>query len=362
MVVFSGDHRITGTQGLITKPAKRTEGSAYSARIHFGASKDSPVASSAQKTCWKALPTTLVAWLSALGLGGLGVYQHGVNQELSQQNQALVEKLSQTHQEFTNYATSETLKELSGRVDQIRKVVIPTEVVESVLPATATILVKVDGEAYSSGSGVWIPGRDADEILLLTNEHVVDKAKALAEEGIPPTAISYVILQNGSEEEVPATLLHAHKPYDMALLKVEKPPAEAQATALRNLYAEPLKPGEKVFIVGAPASFRDSVTVGVISHTGRFKNGKPLPFIQIDAPVNQGNSGGGLFDNEGRLIGLNNWIYRMPPTITDGLGFAIRGDMLPYYMNQLSRFLEQEQEHPAAIPRPGRKPASSGQE
>ncbi len=194
-----------------------------------------------------------------------------------------------------------------------------TKAVENTGPAVVTVVGTVSGQitffgqmpdSQSSGSGFII----SNDGYILTNNHVVDGARQLT-----------VVLADGSQ--LPAKLVGTDQFADLAVLKVDgKMPAVA---ALGN--SDQLKPGETVIAIGSPlGDFKNSVTAGVISATGRSLdtgNGYSLEnMIQTDAAINQGNSGGPLVNLAGEVIGINTLIVRgsgNTSTVAEGLGFAI---------------------------------------
>jgi 2-alkenal reductase len=193
-----------------------------------------------------------------------------------------------------------------------------TQVVQQVGPAVVTVVGTVPGqmtvwgptgEGQSSGSGVFI----SDQGYVLTNNHVVEGASDLL-----------VILADGSQQnaQVVGTDLYA----DLAVLKADGPvPAVA---SLGN--SDALEPGETVIAIGSPlGDFKNSVTVGVISATGRsIDTGQGYNIenlIQTDAAINQGNSGGPLVNLAGEVIAINTLVVRSSNSgaVAEGLGFAI---------------------------------------
>ena len=194
-----------------------------------------------------------------------------------------------------------------------------TRAVEGVGPAVVTVVGTLSGRAtfwgvtadtQSSGSGIII----SQDGYVLTNNHVVEGASKLS-----------VILADGTS--LPAELTGTDLYADLAVLKVSgKMPAVA---ALGN--SDQLKPGETAIAIGSPlGSFRNTVTVGVISATGRSMdtgNGYQMEnMIQTDAAINQGNSGGPLVNLAGEVIGINTMIVRgngYSSAVAEGLGFSI---------------------------------------
>ncbi|MFN2197466.1 MAG: trypsin-like peptidase domain-containing protein [Anaerolineales bacterium] len=193
-----------------------------------------------------------------------------------------------------------------------------TQAVESTGPAVVTVVGTISQqssffnmptEQQVSGSGVII----SNEGYILTNNHVVEG-----------TTDVHVILADGTQ--LPAEVVGTETFADLAVLKANgKMPAVAQ---LGN--SDTLKPGESVIAIGSPlGDFKNTVTVGVISATGRSidtGNGYQMEdLLQTDAAINQGNSGGPLVNLAGEVVGLNTLIVRGVPgsAVAEGLGFAI---------------------------------------
>jgi len=196
-----------------------------------------------------------------------------------------------------------------------------TRAVEKVSPAVVTVVGTIPGQMTFfgkapdetvSGSGVII----SEQGYIVTNYHVVEGTTDLS-----------VILSNG-EQEI-AKLINADVYADLAVLKAEgKMPSIAVFGD-----SDRLNPGETVIAIGSPlGEFRNTVTVGVVSATGRVLNtGKGYAMedlIQTDAAINPGNSGGPLLDTRGRVIGVNTAIrtdnqlgFGQP--VNSGVGFAV---------------------------------------
>ncbi|PKO10569.1 MAG: 2-alkenal reductase [Chloroflexi bacterium HGW-Chloroflexi-2] len=194
-----------------------------------------------------------------------------------------------------------------------------TSVVQEVEPAVVTVVGTISGRATFfgvtsdqevSGSGVII----SEDGYILSNNHVVEGTKTLS-----------VILNDGTEH--PAELISRDVFADLAVLKIEgKVPGIAKIGNSDNL-----KPGETVIAIGSPlGTFRNSVTVGVISATGRtLDSGEGYAIedlIQTDAAINSGNSGGPLLNLAGEVIGINTLVIRgsnNSSASAEALGFAI---------------------------------------
>lgn len=160
------------------------------------------------------------------------------------------------------------------------------------------------------GSGVIV---SADGYIL-TNQHVVN--------GIPE-----LIVQLSDGQRFNASILNSDKDTDLAVLKV----LASNLAAIEMAPTEQLKVGQPVLAIGNPFAVGQTVTAGIISALGRhgFGLNNYEDFIQTDAAINQGNSGGALVDAEGKLVGINTAIFS-PDTSESfiGIGFAIPVSMI----------------------------------
>lgn len=193
-----------------------------------------------------------------------------------------------------------------------------TQVVERVGPAVVTVVGTTSGQmtffGYSgdqevSGSGFII----TSDGYIITNNHVVEDTQDVR-----------VILSDGSE--LPASVVSTDSFADLAVLKADG--VMPGVAVLGN--SDNLKPGETVIAIGSPlGDFRNSVTVGVVSATGRSldtgNNYQMENLIQTDTAINSGNSGGPLVNLAGEVIGVNSAVVRGSgnSAIAEGLGFAI---------------------------------------
>ncbi len=193
-----------------------------------------------------------------------------------------------------------------------------TQSVQKVGPAVVTVVGKIPGQMTFfgptgdqtvSGSGFFI----SNQGYILTNNHVVEGTKEVS-----------IILSDGTEQK--ATIVGTDLYSDIAVLKTDgSVPAVA---ALGN--SDKLDPGESVIAIGSPlGNFKNTVTVGVVSATGRSidtGNGYQIEdLIQTDAAINHGNSGGPLVNLAGEVIGINTLVVRNSGMgdVAEGLGFAI---------------------------------------
>ncbi|MFN7572730.1 MAG: Do family serine endopeptidase [Betaproteobacteria bacterium] len=160
------------------------------------------------------------------------------------------------------------------------------------------------GEAPVMGKGSgFIVSADG---LILTNAHVVQNAKE-------------VTVKLKDRREFTAKVLGLDTATDVAVLKVE-------ATGLPTVQlgnSSDVQVGDRVLAIGAPYGLEQTATQGIVSAKGRSLPGDTqVPFIQTDAAVNPGNSGGPLFDGTGRVVGINAQIYSQSGGF-QGLAFAI---------------------------------------
>ncbi|NHK29594.1 DegQ family serine endoprotease [Parvularcula flava] len=170
-------------------------------------------------------------------------------------------------------------------------------------------------QAAAEGSGFFVDG----DGHIVTNNHVIDGAETIT-----------IRLNDGSELD--AVLLGTDAATDIAVLKVDAPNNQPFVTFADNVN---LRVGDWVLAVGNPFGLGGTVTSGIVSAIGR-DNGMGVynDFIQIDAPINRGNSGGPTFDLNGRVVGVNNAIYS-PTGGSVGIGFAIPAQTASFVVDQL---------------------------
>ncbi|MBW8858139.1 MAG: trypsin-like peptidase domain-containing protein, partial [Bradyrhizobium sp.] len=132
---------------------------------------------------------------------------------------------------------------------------------------------------------------------------------------------------------VKATVLGTDKPSDLAVLKVDV--RGLQPVAVGD--SDQVRVGDVALAFGNPLGVGQTVTMGIVSAKGRATgsgDGSYEDFIQTDAPINQGNSGGALINARGELIGINSQILT-PSGGNIGIGFAIPSNMAKSVMEQL---------------------------
>jgi serine protease Do len=170
----------------------------------------------------------------------------------------------------------------------------------------------------SLGSGVIV---SADGYIL-TNHHVVDGAQDIR-------------VELTDNRTFPAKLVGSDAPSDLAVLKIDA----SNLPVLPLGDSDKVRVGDVVLAVGNPLGLGQTVTMGIISAKGRstdLSDGSFEDFLQTDAPINQGNSGGALVDTAGELVGINSQILS-PSGGNIGIGFAVPANMAKSVMDQLRK-------------------------
>jgi len=183
------------------------------------------------------------------------------------------------------------------------------------------VLVKVPG---ALGSGFII----REDGYIITNAHVVQGE-------IEVTVTVYKVVDGQFEKKnFDQVRVLAVNPFiDLALIKIDE--EELGEYQLQKVFlgrVEEVEVGQQVFVVGAPQGLERSVTEGIVSLKNRENDGKV--YIQIDAAVNPGNSGGPLFNTRGEVIGVNSW----KRLFSEGLNFAIPVDYVKHFIKNRDAF------------------------
>jgi len=170
----------------------------------------------------------------------------------------------------------------------------------------------------STGSGVII----SEDGYIVTNNHVVDGADEL-------------VVSLNDNTEYSAKVIGTDKNTDLALIKVT-PKGKLPAIVIGN--SDNLKVGEWVLAVGNPFNFTSSVTAGIVSAKARTlgQNGVES-FIQTDAAINMGNSGGALVNTRGELVGINAMLYSNTGSYS-GIGFAIPVSIMNKVVEDIKKY------------------------
>ena len=221
-------------------------------------------------------------------------------------------------------APAQTLADFTGLVGRVR-------------PAVVSVTNELKAEAAADEGGMQTPfgmmpqqhahpveARGSGFIIdpdgvIVTNNHVVKDAKSVS-----------VTLDDGTE--LPAKIIGHDERTDLAVLRVE---AGHKLPYVQLGDSRDVKVGEWVVAMGNPFGLGGTVTAGIVSARGRDIGSGPYDdFLQIDAPINRGNSGGPLFTQDGRVVGVNTAILS-PSGGSIGIGFAIPSDMVKSVVAQL---------------------------
>jgi serine protease Do len=208
--------------------------------------------------------------------------------------------------------------------------------VKHVLPSVVNISVKGKGQGANTGepgeSVSYAPhivdivgsGWIADSTgIIVTNRHVIENAYEIL-----------VTLQDGTVAS--ARLLGKGLNFDLAVLQID---AGRSLPAVKVGNSDEVHVGDRVFAIGNPLGLQGTVTSGIVSALHRDLNGPYDEFIQTDAAINHGNSGGPLFNTRGEVIGINNQIFSDSPTSGSiGLGFAIPSNDVQFLLQQIRRY------------------------
>ncbi len=184
---------------------------------------------------------------------------------------------------------------------------------EQLDPSVVTIQVteyKIQNQQLSASEGLGSGVIISKDGLILTAAHVVESANEVV-----------VKLQN--ETTLKADVLSSSSAGDVALIKLRNPPSNL--IAVKPGDSETTKIGEQILIIGAPLGLEHSLSVGHVSRKMKknmITNGEMAGFIQTDASINHGNSGGPMFNMKGELIGIVSFILSQSGGF-EGLGFAV---------------------------------------
>ena len=173
-------------------------------------------------------------------------------------------------------------------------------------------------KAQSLGSGFIIDKSG----YIITNNHVIDNAEKIM-----------VILYDDTSFE--ATVVGKDPKTDVALLKIN--PKKTKLSAVKFGDSNKLRVGDWVMAIGNPFGFGGTVTAGIVSARGRNLSGSYDDYIQTDASINRGNSGGPLFDMNGNVVGINTAIFSQSGGSV-GIGFAVSSNLAKQVTDQLKQY------------------------
>lgn len=198
-----------------------------------------------------------------------------------------------------------------------------SDIAEGVMPAIVSVNVKAMQEMQSffgptqqyevegCGSGIII-GETAEDLYIVTNNHVVD--------GAIEVSVGFI-----DENSCGATVKNTDEENDLAIIVVKKSDLSAdtlsQIAVAKLGNSDDIKVGEQVVAIGNALGYGQSVTTGIVSAKNCMNSTNATALIQTDAAINPGNSGGALLNMQGEVIGINSSKYAS--TDVEGMGFAI---------------------------------------
>ena len=232
----------------------------------------------------------------------------------------------------------QTAKEWDG--EPVTVIYDVTEVAENVMPSIVSITNKsvqevlsmyygrMKYESESAGSGI-ILGENDDELLIMTNNHVVEGSKELT--------VGFI-----DDEVCPATVKGTDQADDLAVIAVKKEDIKKETLEKIKIAdigdSELLKIGQPVVAIGNALGYGQSVTAGIVSALDRSVSIDNISneLIQTDAAINPGNSGGALLNLQGQVIGINSAKYAAAEV--EGMGYAIPiSDAMPILEQLMNR-------------------------
>ncbi|UJR79008.1 trypsin-like peptidase domain-containing protein [Sandaracinus amylolyticus] len=275
-----------------------------------------------------ATALTAVLALASLGLAGTTFYLH------QQQSEELARLRAEAAQRPPTLPGTPTPPPVRAPLPAAADVSSASmaDVVERVLPAVVNIATTRGGVRGGSPYGP-TGGHGADSLgsgvivdaggLVVTNHHVVASGGTIL-----------VTLSDG--HEYPATIVGADPQTDMALLRLQG--VEGPLTPIPYGDSSQLRQGDVVLAIGNPFGVGQTVTMGIVSATGRADMGiaEYEDFVQTDAAINPGNSGGALISMRGELVGINTAILSRTGG-SHGIGFSIPSNMLRPIVESLLR-------------------------
>lgn len=192
------------------------------------------------------------------------------------------------------------------------------DVIEIVQPSVFSVAVDIDNATQSVGAGVLIDSSG----YIVTNAHVIQNAEVV-------NVFSF------DEMEYPADVVGKDDLTDIALLKL-RDDISVEPAKFGN--SDDIRVGNRVFVIGNPFGLGNSVSTGIISAKERnIDKGLYDNFIQTDATINQGNSGGPLFNMNGEVIGISTAIFSENGN-SSGIGFATPSNLVEWVVMQLKEY------------------------
>ena len=289
-----------------------TEGYAFDEEAHRGNGGPSHGKPPKKRFPWKTLWMTIGISAAALLL----LFNTATSAFLLSNYMADRHALSQNTPEVTA-SSSDNVTTVSDSGNELSVAEINTKVSPSVVLISGK---SMQGEGQGTGVIITADG------YIVTNAHVVSGFSELT-----------VTLNDENNTEYPATLVGTDETTDIAVIRINASgltPAELGTSAS-------LQVGQSVVVIGNPLGkeFSGSVTTGVISALDRqveFEDGSVYNYIQTDAAINSGNSGGPLVNMQGQVIGIN--AAKIDTSVAEGMGFAIPIDEVVPVANDLMKY------------------------
>ncbi len=217
------------------------------------------------------------------------------------------------------------LTELSDSLEEIARQISPAvvQVLVSGYKAgpsenNASVIVRQQG----TGSGVIVDPSG----YIITNNHVIEGS----------ARVRVLLSRSAPRSDNPileASVVGVDRETDIAVLKIDK----TGLPALRLDSTEHLRQGQVVLAFGSPLGLQNSMSMGVVSSIARqMRPDDPMAYIQTDAPINPGSSGGPLLDTHGHVVGINTFIYSQSGG-SQGLGFAVPSNIVVNVLAQIRK-------------------------
>ncbi|MEK6918271.1 MAG: trypsin-like peptidase domain-containing protein [Nanoarchaeota archaeon] len=254
--------------------------------------------------------------ITAILLNGLIVKQSINNKDLTNKINSLQADTQSKLNEVTSglMKTNEQVSSLGSQVGSIDKEFSSLKasvsedfsgIIEQLIPSVVTIRTNI-----GQGTGFVI----TDDGYVVTNAHVLSGG-------------NFVQAINYKQEIIEANLVGYYENYDIALLKIN-----GSYTPLKLANSNNVQIGEKVIAIGNPLGLQFSVSQGIVSGVHRSGPNNLLAYIQTDAALNPGNSGGPLIDKNGEVVGINNFKIGSG----ESLGFALESNFIKDSVNQIA--------------------------
>jgi len=252
------------------------------------------------------------SWIAGMALAGALLVAPAAARQAPESFADLSQQLLPT---VVNISTSQTLKPTQrSAIPELEPGSPMEDLLKNFLGPRSNLPRKVN----SLGSGFIIDPSG----LIVTNDHVIDDADQIT-----------VTLNDGTT--LPAKLVGHDEKTDLALLKIN---TKQKLPAAHFGDSDKARIGDWVIAIGNPFGLGSTVTAGIVSARNRNIDSGPYDeFIQTDAPINRGNSGGPLFDMQGNVVGINSAIYS-PSGGSVGIGFSIPSNLAREVIQQLRAF------------------------